>query len=118
MPANPKSRPSAKSKRAELERRLSEIRSQETSIKERIYKLEASIAAAPRMESERRLRLWNTVPADEPLLPAGRRPSTRYQRQLVNRSRSRQALTALLLIGIAVLLGVWLSWQIRTYGLM
>jgi hypothetical protein len=107
----------AKSKRVELERRLTEIRRQETTIRERIYKLEASIVAAPHAESGRRLRLWNTVPAEESLLPSGRRPRTRYQIQIVNRARSRQALTALFLIGVAVILGLWLSWQIRTYGL-
>ena len=41
-------RSSTKTKRVELERRLKEIRSQETTIKERIYKLEASIAGALR----------------------------------------------------------------------
>ena len=118
MPTTSKSRPGAKSRRAELERRLKEIRSQETSIKERIYKLEASIAAAPRMESERRLRLWNTVPADEAYVQPARRTATRYQRQIINRGRSRQALTALILVTIAGLLGLWLVWQIRTYGVM
>ncbi len=118
MPRTTKTRRSAKSRRAELERRLNEIRNQESTIKERIYKLEASIAAAPGIQSGRRLRLWNTVPADEPLISAGRRPGTRYQRQLVNRGRSRQALTALCLVGIALLLGLWLSWQIRTFGVM
>jgi len=117
MPKTATSRRSAKSKRAELERRLNEIRSQESTIKERIYKLEASIAAAPGLESGRRLRLWNTVPADEaPLISS--RLRTRYQRQLVNRGRSRQALTALFLTGIAVLLGLWLSWQLKTHGVL
>ncbi len=109
-------RRSTKFKRADLERRLKEIRNQESNIKERIYKLEASIAAAPGMESARRLHLWNTVPAEE--APASTQPRTRYQRRLVNRGRSRQAMSALFLVGVALLLGVWLVWQIKTYGLM
>jgi hypothetical protein len=118
MPASTKSRRSSQSKRAELERRLKEIRSQETTIKERIYKLEASIAGAPGMESARRLRLWNTVPAEEAPVSPRSRASTRYQRRLVNRGRSRQALAALFLMGIALLLGIWLTWQMKTYGVM
>lgn len=118
MPTTAKSSRSGKSKRVELERRLNEIRNQESTIKERIYKLEASIAAAPGIESGRRLRLWNTVPADEPMVSAIRRSPTRYQRQLVNRGRSRQALTALCLVGIALLLGLWLSYQIKTHGIL
>lgn len=116
MPTTKSRRRPSQTKRADLERRLKEIRSQETSIKERIYKLEASIAGAPGMESARRLHLWNTVPAEE--APVAVRPRTRYQRRLVNRGRSRQAVAALFLMGIALLLGVWLMWQIKTYGLM
>jgi len=105
-------------KRAELERRLKQIRSQETTIKERIYKLEASIAAAPGMASERRLRMWNTLPADE--APAARRPlkATRLQRRLSNQGRSRQAIGALAIIGVAALLALWLSYQLKTSGLL
>jgi hypothetical protein len=117
MPTTAKSRRSAKSRRAELERRLHEIRNQEFTIKERIYKLEASIAATPGLESRRRLQLWNTVPADQaPALSVG--PRTRYQRQLVNRCRSRQALAALFFVGVALLLGLWLSWQLKVHGVL
>ena len=105
-------------RRAELERRLREIRSQETTIKERIYKLEASIAATPGIESARRLRLWNTVPAEESPGASRARQQTRYQRQLRNRGRSGQALTALGLFGAGVLLVLWLAYQLRTYGLL
>lgn len=117
MPNTAQPRRSAKSRRAELERRLTEIRTQESSIKQRIYKLEASIAATPGEESGRRLRMWNTVPADE-MPSGGRHPRTRYQRQLVNRGRSRQAVTALFLTGIALLLGLWLSYQLKTHGVL
>lgn len=109
-------RPQAK--RAEMERRLKEIRDQESNIKERIYKLEASIAAAPGIESARRLRMWNTVPADDVIARPAPRHRTRYQRQLVNRGRSRQALTALCLVGIAVLLALWLSYQLKSSGVL
>lgn len=117
MPTTRKSRKSSQTRRAELERRLHEIRSQETTIKERIYKLEASIVATPGMESGRRLRLWNTVPADEPASARSRVP-TRYQRQLTNRGRSGQALTALGLFAVGVLLVLWLAYQFKTYGLL
>lgn len=118
MANTPKTRRSSKTKRAELEQRLKDIRQQESSIKERIYKLEASISAAPGIESARRLRMWNTVPADDARMIPAARPRTRYQRQLVNRSRSRQALTALLLAGIGVLLALWLSYQLKASGLI
>jgi hypothetical protein len=118
MPATTKTRRTSQAKRAELERRLKEIRSQETTIKERIYKLEASIAGAPGMESARRLRLWNTVPAEEAPVVSHTRSRTRYQRRLVNRGRSRQALAALFLMGLALMLGIWLTWQMKVYGVM
>jgi len=118
MPKSSKSRRLSAAKRAELERRLRDIHDQESNIKERIYKLEASIAAAPGLQSARRLSLWNTVPADEAGVPSRIRPRTRYQRQLANRGRSRQAIAALFLTGIALLLGVWLSWQLKTHGLI
>jgi len=111
-------RTQSQAKRAELERRLKEIRNQETTIKERIYKLEASIAAAPGIASERRLRMWNTVPADEAPVHSPRRKPTRYQRRIVNRSRSHQALGALGMFGLAVLLALWLSYQLKTSGLL
>ena len=113
-----KTRKSAKDKRIELERRLKEIRTQETTIKERIYKLEASIAAAPGLASEHRLRMWNTVPGDEAPVQTQRGPATRWQRSISNKGRSRQALGALGMIGIAVLLALWLSYQLKTSGLM
>ena len=118
MPTTRKSRKTSQARRAELERRLNEIRSQETTIKERIYKLEASIAAAPGLESARRLRLWNTVPAEDSPVSSRPRVATRYQRQLRNRGRSGQALTALGLFAVGVLLVLWLSYQLRTYGLL
>ncbi len=111
-------RSSTKTKRVELERRLKEIRSQETTIKERIYKLEASIAGAPGMESARRLRFWNTLPAEEAPAVSRTGARTRYQRRLRNRGRSRQAIAALFLMGIALMLGLWLAWQMKTYGVM
>lgn len=108
----------SQAKRAELEHRLKEIRNQESTIKERIYKLEASIAAAPGLASERRLRMWNTVPADEAPVFAGRRKPTRYQRRIANRGRSHQALWALGMMGLALLLALWLSYQLKTSGLL
>jgi hypothetical protein len=112
-----KSRRTAHARRAELERKLKDIRDRESTIKERIYRLEASIAAAPGIQSARRLSMWNTVPADEaPVRHAG--PRTRLQRQLTSRARSRQALAALCLVGLALLIGYWLSWQLKTYGVL
>jgi hypothetical protein len=108
----------SQAKRAELERRLKDIRNQETTIKERIYKLEASIAAAPGLASERRLRMWNTVPADEAAALPSRLKPTRYQRRLANRGRSHQALWALSMMGLAVILALWLSYQLKTSGLL
>lgn len=118
MSTTRKTRKSSQIRRAELEHRLKEIRSKETTIKERIYKLEASIAGAPGIESARRLRLWNTVPAEESAISSRGRQQTRYQRQLSNRGRSGQALTALGLFGVGVLLVLWLMYQLRTYGLL
>jgi len=113
-----KKRQSSHAKRAELERRLKQIRSQETTIRERIYKLEASIAAAPGLASERRLRMWNTIPADEaPAAPRSLKP-TRLQRSLRNRGRSRQAVSALFMVGLALLLTLWLSYQLKSSGLL
>ena len=116
MPAKP--RTSAKAKRAELERKLTDIRSRETAIKERIYKLEASITAAPSMASSQRLRFWNTIASDEPAPTTRDARMTRYQRRLVNKSRSRQAVTALFLTVLAVLVGLWLSYQLKQHGVL
>jgi hypothetical protein len=113
-----KKRQNSHAKRAELEHRLKQIRSQETTIRERIYKLEASIAAAPGLASERRLRLWNTIPAEESPAPRRAQKPTRWQRQLKNSGRSRQAVGALFMVSVALLLTLWLSWQLKTSGLL
>ncbi len=113
-----KSRTSAKAKRSELERKLNDIRTRQTAIKERIYKLEASITAAPSMASSQRLHFWNTVASDEPAPATGDARMTRYQRRLVNKGRSRQAVTAFLLTGFALLVGLWLSYQLKQHGVL
>ncbi len=106
----------AKARRAEMERRLREIRDRETTIKEKIYRLEASITAAPGMESARRISLWNTIPA-EPEAP-GRKPvrPLRYQKQLESHARSSQALTSLVLLIIAAALVCFLLYLARQHG--
>ena len=112
-----KRRPSAKAHAAELKRKLEAIRAEEAQIKERIYKLEACIVAQPGRVSGDRIRNWNTVPADEAPRPA-RRPRTRYQKQLVNRSRSRQALATLGMVAVAFLFGVWLVYELKRNGVL
>ncbi len=109
----------AKARRAEMERKLREIKARESTIKERIYRLEASITASPGMESARRISLWNTLPAeaDESQLRPHRR-QTRVQRELENNARSQQALLALALLGVAAAVSYFLYTLARTHGLI
>ena len=118
MSAKAQASKASKAKRADLERRLSDIRDQENHIKERIYKLEASIVSTPSRVVGERLRMWNTVPADEAMRSKPLKPKTRYQRKLVNQGRSRQALTAMFFVTIAVLLAIWFTNQLRTSGIL
>ena len=106
----------AKARRADMERKLREIRDRESNIKERIHRLEASITAAPGMESARRISMWNTIPAEDAPAPRSSRRPTRYQRQLENQARSSQALTAFALILIAAALSALLYYLARTNG--
>ena len=118
MSINAKVSKASKAKRAELERRLSDIRNQENHIKERIYKLEASIVSTPSRVVGERLRMWNTVPADEEMQYKLLKPRTRYQKKLVNRGRSHQALTAMFFVTIAVLMAIWFTNQLRSSGIL
>lgn len=116
MPPVLKNRRLPADKRAEMERRLKELRREESHLNERLHKLEASMALHPGAGSRRdQLMLPPEEPAD------GRRAEARplrYQRELVNRNRSRQALTALFMLAAGVLLALWLSYQIKSSGLL
>ncbi len=108
----------SKAREAELQRRLKEIRTQEETIRTRIHKLEASIVAAPSVAAGHRLRNWNTVPPDEPAARPSRQSRTRWQEQRVNRARSRQAMTALLLVGLLLVFAFWFYHQLSSNGVL
>lgn len=106
-------------RQAELERKLREIRRQEQTIKERIYRLEAVIAAEPARSSRSRLNSWNTIPPDDvDRESTARSRGTRWQRQRLNRARSRQALIAGFLVVLMVLFFCWFQYQLRIHGIL
>ncbi|RYD36420.1 MAG: hypothetical protein EOP86_06030 [Verrucomicrobiaceae bacterium] len=106
-----------KAKFAEMEDRIREMRRQEDAIKSKIYKLEASITAAPVFRAGERLRNHNLlVSEDEDEYPS--RPLTRWQSQRVNRARSRQAMTALFLVMLFITFAFWFYQQLRANGVI
>ena len=116
-------RQSAKATRAELERRLKEIRAQEEKLKSRIHKLECSIVAAPGLEVERRIRWRDTVPPDEEMVAARRKKAapvraTRIQAEAASAVRVRQAVTALGLILLLCVFAWWFCNQVIRHGLL
>ena len=108
-----------KAKHAELEERIRQMRREEDSIKDKIYKLEASITAAPVFMAGSRLRNRNLIAAEEEEEYTGRPFNrTRWQAQRLNRARSRQAMTALLLVAAFVGFVYWFYQQLRNNGVL
>lgn len=119
MPDNKGRGKKSKPSQDELRRRLKEIEEREKAVKERIHKLEVSIVSTPSREIERRLRNWNTLPADEEDVPLrSPRKETRWQRRRRNKARSRQALTALFLLGVLALFLLWFYHQLKNNGVL
>ncbi len=108
-----------KAKHAELEERIRQMRHEEDNIKAKIYKLEASITAAPVWQAGSRLRSRNLLQAEEPETYGGRAFNrTRWQAQRMNRARSRQALTAFLLVAAFTGFVCWFYLQLRNNGVL
>ena len=108
-----------KAKHAELEERIRQMRREEDSIKDKIYKLEASITAEPVFMAGSRLRNRNLIAAEEEEEYTGRPFNrTRWQAQRLNRARSRQAMTALLLVAAFVGFVYWFYLQLRNNGVL
>lgn len=108
-----------KAKHAELEERIRQMRREEDSIKDKIYKLEASITAAPVFMAGSRLRNRNLIAAEEEEEYTGRPFNrTRWQAQRLNRARSRQAMTALVLVAAFVGFVYWFYLQLRNNGVL
>ena len=108
-----------KAKHAELEERIRQMRREEDSIKDKIYTLEASITAAPVFMAGSRLRNRNLIAAEEEDEYTGRPFNrTRWQAQRLSRARSRQAMTALLLVATFVGFVYWFYLQLRNNGVL
>jgi cell division protein FtsB len=108
-----------RAKQAELEERIREMRREEDHIKAKIYKLEASIVAAPGFMAGDRLRNRNLISAEDVEASQGRSFNrTRWQAQRLNRARSRQALTAFLLVAAFVGFVFWFYLQLRNNGVL
>ena len=108
-----------RAKQAEMEERIRQMRREEDHIKEKIHKLEASIVAAPVFMAGARLRNRNLIQAEEEEEYTGRPFNrTRWQAQRLNRARSRQALTALLLVAAFVGFVCWFYLQLRHHGVL
>ncbi len=108
-----------KAKHAELEARIREMRREEDQIKAKIHKLEASIVSAPVFMAGDRLRNRNLLQAEEAEEYHGRPFNrTRWQAQRLNRARSRQAVTALLLVALFVGFVWWFYLQLRNNGVL
>ena len=108
-----------KARHAELEARIQKMRDEEDRIKTKIHKLEASIVAAPVWQADRRLRGRNFIAAEAPDDYAGRPFNrTRWQAQRMNRARSRQAITAFLLVAAFTGFVCWFYFQLRNNGVL
>lgn len=108
-----------KAKHAELEDRIRQMRHEEDNIKAKIHKLEASIVAAPVWQAGTRLRNRNLIAAEEAEDYTGRPFNrTRWQAQRMNRARSRQALTAFLLVAAFTGFVFWFYLQLRNNGVL
>ena len=106
-------------KQAELEERIRQMRHEEDQIKNKIYKLEASIVAAPVWQAGTRLRNRNFIAPEEEEEYGGRSFNrTRWQAQRMNRARSRQALTAFLLVAAFTGFVCWFYLQLRNNGVL
>ena len=107
-----------RAKHAELEERIRQMRREEDSIKAKIYKLEASIVAAPGAMMGERLRNRNVVQADEEEYRGPAFNRTRWQAQRLSRARSRQAITALCLVVAFVGFVSWFFVLLRNSGVL
>lgn len=108
-----------KAKHAELEARIHEMRREEENIKAKIHRLEATIVAAPVLLAGDRLRKRNLIEAETEEDYQGRPFNrTRWQAQRLNRARSRQAITALLLVALFVGFVCWFYLQLRNNGVL
>lgn len=108
-----------RAKHAEMEDRIRQMRREEDNIKAKIHKLEASIVATPVLMAGDRLRNRNLIQAEEEPEYNGRAFNrTRWQAQRLNRARSRQAMTALLLVAAFVGFVCWFYLQLRNNGLL
>lgn len=107
-----------KAKFAEMENRIREMRQQEESIKDKIYKLEASITAAPVFLAGERLRKHNLIAASDDDDYPERPLRTRWQSQRVNRARSKQAMTAFFLVALFLAFAFWFYQQLTNNGVI
>jgi len=107
-----------KAKLAEMEDRIREMRREEDAIKNKIYRLEASITAAPVFMAGESLRNRNLIAAGDDEEYPGRPSRTRWQAQRVNRARSKQAITALFLVVLFIAFVFWFYQQLRSNGVI
>lgn len=107
-----------KAKLVEMEERIREMRRQEDALKNKIYRLEASITAEPMHLAGQRLRSHNLIAADDDDDFSDRPSRTRWQAQRVNRARSRQAVTALFLVVLFLSFVFWFYQQLRSNGVL
>jgi len=108
-----------RAKQAEMEERIRQMRREEDQIKARIYKLEASIVAAPSFVAGDRLRNRNILQAEEAESSQGRAfTRTRWQAQRLNQARSRQAITAFFLVVAFVGFVCWFYLQLKNNGVL
>jgi hypothetical protein len=108
-----------RAKQAEMEQRIREMRQQEEQIKARIHKLEASIVSTPSFMAGDRLRNRNILQAEEAEPYQGRAFNrTRWQAQRLNQARSRQAMTALVLVVTFVGFICWFYLQLKNNGIL
>ena len=106
-----------KARHAELQARITEMHRKEDAIKNKIYKLEASIVAAPAWEAQSRLRNRNSIAAED--YDDGRGPQqTRWQAQRMDRARSSQAILAFFLLALFAGFVICFYYTLKAHGLL
>ena len=107
-----------RAKQAELEERIRQMRLEEDHIKAKIYKLEASIVAAPVHLAGDRLRRRHLIEAEDDAFQGRPFNRTRWQAERLNRARSRQAISALVLVAVFISFVFWFYLQLRNHGVL
>jgi septal ring factor EnvC (AmiA/AmiB activator) len=103
---------------AATEAQLKELLKQEKSVKKQLSVLECSIVALPATYQESRLKNWNILPPPEEYRAKKPAPLARVHQQHLRQARMKQALFAMFLVTLMLLIGAWFYTQLQAQHLL